>query len=65
MATSQRLLEDYQYATTSLVPFCRWRIRNILRETVESNDVSISTNHMAKVLCNDFTKKPHGDGIQV
>ena len=56
MATSQRFLEGQQYATARLVPFCLWKIRNTLRDTAESNDVSLSTNHMAKVLYDDFTK---------
>ena len=40
MATSQRFLEGQNYATTSLVPFCLWKIMNTLRETEESNEVS-------------------------
>ena len=56
MATSQRFLEGQQYATTSPVPLCLWKIRNTLRDTAESNDISISTHHMTKVLYNDFTK---------
>ena len=56
MATSQRFLEGQQYATTSPVPLCLWKIRNTLRDTAESNGVSISTNHMAKVLYDGFIK---------
>ena len=40
MATSQRFLEGQNYATTSLVHFCLWKIMNTLRENAESNEVS-------------------------
>ena len=65
MATPQRFLEGQQYATSSLVLFCLWKIRNTSRDTAESNDVSISTNHIAKVLYDNSTKKCYGDGTQI
>ena len=65
MAISQRFLEVQKYTTSSLVTFWLWKIRNTLRETEESNEVSPSTRHTAKVLYEGFTTKRYGDGTQV
>ena len=65
MAITQRFLEGQQYSTASIVPFCLWKIRNTLRETSESNEVSPSTRHIANILYEDFTTKLYGDGTQV
>ena len=65
MATSQRFLEAQKYAIAILVHFCLWKIRNTSRETAESNEVSQSTRHIAKLLYGDFTTKRYGDRTQV
>ena len=65
MDTSQRFLEGQNYDTASIVTFCFCKIRNTLRETAKSNEVSLSTRHIAKVLYEDFTTKRYGDGTQV
>ena len=39
--------------------------KNTLRETAESNKVSSSTRHIAKVLYEDFTTKRYGDGTHI
>ena len=65
MAKLQRFLEGQQYATSIISPFWLWKISNTLRETSESNEVSPSTRHIAKVLYEDFTTKRYGNGTQV
>ena len=65
MAASKLFLKGHQYAKASILPFCLWKIRNTLRETAESNEVSQSTRHIAKLLYEDFTTKRYGDGTQV
>ena len=65
MATSQRFLEGQNYDTASIVTFCFWKIRNTLRETAKSNEVSLSTRHIAKVLYEEFNTEHYGNGTKL